>query len=191
MALDRTVATSLRDHWGLYLAEGIILLVLGLAALLLPGIALILAIFLGWLLVATALAGLLTTVGMYRAPGFWPSLVSIAAALGAGLLLLDWPVHAGLPLRRVLVGFFEIEGVACLLFAIEHKRAMSGRWAWMLACGLVDLAIGGVIVAGYAGSAEWTIGLLVGVSMTFGGISLIAMALDARALASAEDAERA
>jgi len=32
------------------------------------------------------------------------------------------------------------------------------------------------------GSAGWVIGLLVGISMVFGGASLIAMALDARAI---------
>jgi hypothetical protein len=39
------------------------------------------------------------------------------------------------------------------------------------------LVIAGLIIAGLPGSAEWAIGLLVGINMLFGGFSLIGMAL--------------
>ena len=182
MSMDRKVATSLRDHWGLFLAEGIVLLVLGMAAVALPLIALALAIFLGWLLVVTGLVDLLTTLGMRHAPGFWSSLLSAVAALGAGFLVIGWPVDAGLKLSQVLVFFFAIEGIACILFALEHKRAMSGRWAWMLASGVVDLALSCLVLAGYQGTAGRMTGVLVGISMVCGGVALVAMALDARAI---------
>ena len=47
----------------------------------------------------------------------------------------------------------------------------------MFASGLVDLILGGVIVAGLPGAAQWA---LVGINMLFGGAALIAMALQAR-----------
>jgi hypothetical protein len=50
----------------------------------------------------------------------------------------------------------------------------------MFVSGLVDLILGGIIVAGLPGAAEWAIGLLVGINMVFGGVALIAMALQAR-----------
>ena len=137
---------------------------------------------LGWILVISGVVGLATTLSMYRAPGFWWSVVSAATAIAAGLALSGWPLHVTLPIERVLVYFFVIEGIVSIIYAFDHKRAMSGRWAWMLACGLVDLALGGVILAGLAGAAERTTGTLVGISMLFGGVSLIAMALDARAI---------
>ena len=37
-----------------------------------------------------------------------------------------------------------------------------------------------MILAGLPGSAEWAIGLLVGINMVFGGMALVAMALHAR-----------
>ena len=182
MSLDRRAGTSLREHWALFLVEGAILVVLGAAAIFLPFIALALAIFLGWILVISGVVGLATTLSMYRAPGFWWSVVSAATAIAAGLALSGWPLHVTLPIERVLVYFFVIEGIVSIIYAFDHKRAMSGRWAWMLACGLVDLALGGAILAGLAGAAERTTGTLVGISMLFGGVSLIAMALDARAI---------
>ena len=50
----------------------------------------------------------------------------------------------------------------------------------MFVSGLVDLILGGIIVAGLPGAAEWAVGLLVGINMVFGGVALIAMALQAR-----------
>ena len=77
MPMDRKGARSLREQWGLFLVEGVVLLVLGLAAIVLPPIALALALFLGWILAIAGLVGLLTTLLMHAAPGFPASLVSV------------------------------------------------------------------------------------------------------------------
>jgi uncharacterized membrane protein HdeD (DUF308 family) len=66
------------------------------------------------------------------------------------------------------------------LFALEHKRELSGRWGVMLVSGLVDLFLAGIIFAGLPGTAAWAIGLLIGINLVFGGSALIAMALHAR-----------
>ena len=81
--------------------------------------------------------------------------------------------------------FFIIEGVASIMYAIEHKNELSGRWGWMLASGIIDLALAVMIWAGLPSSAEWAVGLLVGINLLFGGSALIAMALHARGAASA------
>ena len=67
------------------------------------------------------------------------------------------------------------------MYALEHKKELSGRWGWMLASGIVDLVLAAIIFAGLPGTAAWAIGLLVGINLLFGGISMIAMALHARA----------
>ncbi len=66
------------------------------------------------------------------------------------------------------------------MYALEHKRELSGRWGWMLVSGIVDLFLAAIIFAGLPGTAAWAIGLLVGINMMFGGIALIMMALHAR-----------
>ena len=46
-----TVTSSMHDHWGLFLAEGIAVIILGLAAIIVPPIAgLFATVVLGWLL---------------------------------------------------------------------------------------------------------------------------------------------
>src|SRR5580693_2454584 len=54
--MQAAVALSLREHWGLFLTEGIILLVLGVAAIILPQVAtLAVEILIGWVLLASGL----------------------------------------------------------------------------------------------------------------------------------------
>jgi uncharacterized membrane protein HdeD (DUF308 family) len=115
-----------------------------------------------------------------RAPGFWWSLISAALGVLVGGMLLAQPVSGAFSLTLVVIAFFIIEGVASIMFALEHKRELSGRWGWMLVSGIVDLILAMFVFAGLPSTAAWAIGLLVGINMVFGGSALIAMALHAR-----------
>lgn len=179
--INAAVATSLHAHWGMFLAEGIILLLLGLAAIVLPPIATFaVEILIGWLLLISGIVGLITTFRMRHAPGFWWALVSAILGIAAGIVLLRYPLSGMLSLTLILTVFFVIEGVASILYALEHKRELTGRWGWMLVSGIVDLILASIIFLGLPGTAAWAIGLLVGINMVFGGSALIAMALGAR-----------
>ena len=57
-------------------------------------------------------------------------------------MLLLRPLSGVLSRTLVLIVFFVIEGVASMMFALEHKRELSGRWGWMLASGIIDLHLG-------------------------------------------------
>jgi uncharacterized membrane protein HdeD (DUF308 family) len=113
-------------------------------------------------------------------PGFWWSLISAALAVAAGLILLAQPVQGTLTLTIVVGAYFLAEGVATIMYALEHRRELSERWQWLLVAGIMDLLIAAVIIVGLPGSALWAVGLLVGINLLFGGASLIGMALAAR-----------
>jgi uncharacterized membrane protein HdeD (DUF308 family) len=173
---------SLRDYWVLFLIEGIIMVALGLAAITIPVVATFaVAIFLGWLFLVSGVVGLVTTFWMRQAPGFWWSLLSAVLAIITGVILIGWPVTGAVSLTLVLIVFFVIEGVASIMLAIQHRQRLSGRWGWLLASGIVDIILAGLLLVGLPGTATWALGLLVGINMLFGGASLIAMALHARA----------
>jgi uncharacterized membrane protein HdeD (DUF308 family) len=179
--IQRAVANALHEHWKLYLAEGVVLLVLGFIAIVIPPLAtLAVTILLGWLFLISGVMGLITTFWMRHAPGFWWSLISAALGVLVGGVLLAQPVSGALSLTFVLIAFFAIEGVVSIMFALEHKRELSGRWGWMLVSGVIDLGLSVMIFAGLPATAAWAIGLLVGINMMFGGSALIAMALGAR-----------
>ena len=179
--IQRAVNQALHEHWVLYLVEGVVLLVLGATAIVIPPLATIAAtIVLGWLFLVSGVVGLFTSFWMRAAPGFWWSLLSAALAVIVGGVLLSRPISGAFSLTIVLIAFFIIEGIASIMFALDHKRELSGRWGWMLASGIVDLALAAIIFSGLPGTAAWALGLLVGVNMVFGGAALIAMALHAR-----------
>ncbi len=180
-AVGRAFASAVHEHWMVFLVEGIILVILGLAAILLPPLAtLAFTIVIGWIFLVSGVLGLITTFWARNAPGFWWSLVSALIGIAAGLVLLLRPLSGTLSLTLVLIAFFVIEGVASIMYSIEHRNQLSGRWGWMLISGIIDLILAAIIFAGLPGTAAWALGLLVGINMVFGGAALIGMALAAR-----------
>jgi len=177
----QSLGSTLREHWVLFLVEGIVLLGLGFLAILLPPLATLgITILLGWLFLISGVTGLIASFWARQAPGFWWSLVSAVLGIGAGLVLLVSPGSGALSLTLILIVFFVIEGVASVMYALEHRQQLTGSWGWMLVSGIIDLILAAMVFAGLPGSAAWAIGLLVGINMIFGGSALVAMALAAR-----------
>ena len=190
--VQAAVAASLRSHWRAFLIEGIVLLILGFFAILIPVVATIaVEVFVGWVLVLSGVVGLISTFRMRGAPGFGWSLLSAVVAIAAGVVLLAWPLSGVLSLTLILTAFLTIEGVASIMIALSHRHGFSARWALLLVSGLIDLILAAMIFLGLPGTAAWAIGLLVGINMVFGGSTLISMALQARSLAPAGPAPRA
>jgi uncharacterized membrane protein HdeD (DUF308 family) len=179
--LQSEMRAAVHEHWKAFLIEGILLVVLGLAAMIVPPIAsLAVTIFLGWMFLISGIAGLALTFWARQMPGFWWSLISAALAVAAGIILLARPMQGTLTLTIVVGAYFLAEGVSTIMYALEHRRELSERWTWMLVSGVLDILIAAMIITGLPGSAEWAIGLLVGINLLFGGVSLIGVALAAR-----------
>src|SRR5437868_9881734 len=171
----------MRQHWKALLIEGILLVILGLLAIARPLVASIaITLFLGWMFMISGVAGLILTFWARQMPGFWWSILSALFSLSAGILLIGWPGQGVVSLTLVLGVFFVMEGVASIMYALEHRRELSGRWGWMVAAGILDIVISGMIITGLPGTAEWAIGLLVGINLVFGGATLIGMGAAAR-----------
>jgi uncharacterized membrane protein HdeD (DUF308 family) len=129
----------------------------------------------------SGITGLFTTFAMRQSPGFWWSLLSGMLGVVVGGWLLVQPELGLASLTYLLIVFFIVEGVATIMFALDHRAALSGRWAWMLVSGIVDLFLAGVILTGLPGAIARALGLIVGINMVFGGASMIGMALASHA----------
>ncbi len=179
--LQSDVSATVKAHWKAFLFEGIVLAVLGLAAMIVPPLAsLAVTIFLGWMFLISGVAGLVVTFWARAMPGFWWSLFSAALAVLAGGVLLARPMQGILTLTIIVGAYFLAEGVITIMYALEHRRELSERWSWLLVAGLMDILIAFLIISGLPGSAGWAIGLLVGINLVLGGASLVGMALAAR-----------
>ena len=181
--IQSRLAAAIHAHWKLFLAEGIVMMVLGLLAIAVPEVAtLAITLLIGWLFF---IGGIFRTISVlqHRAmPGFaWSLLIAVLAIL-LGLILIIRPIAGALTLTIWLIVFFIIEGIAAIFLAIEHRRHLPS-WGWVLLSGLVDLLLAYLICDGWPSSAAWAIGLLVGINMVFVGLSLIMTALAARTMA--------
>ena len=90
--LQSQMNATVKAHWKAFLFEGIVLALLGLAAMIVPPLAsLAVTIFLGWMFLISGIAGLFATCWARQMPGFWWSLFSAALAVLAGGILLAKP----------------------------------------------------------------------------------------------------
>src|SRR2546423_8034701 len=90
--LQSEMRAAVHEHWKAFLIEGILLVILGLAAMIVPPVAsLAVTIFLGWMFLISGIAGLALTFWARQMPGFWWSLVSAALAVSARIFLLALP----------------------------------------------------------------------------------------------------
>jgi uncharacterized membrane protein HdeD (DUF308 family) len=155
--------------------EGSILLFLGAAAIVLPGLAAIaVTILLGWLFLFSGLIGLVVALASRQLHGTRWSIVSAIVAICAGFALMVWPIE-NVRLLMVLLGlFFAADGIFSLLYALDHRRSLTGRWAWMLASAIVTLLFAAFILSGFPISAA-LLGTLVGVDLVFAGAALVAI----------------
>lgn len=179
--IETVLVRAMHRHWRLFLIEGLVLIVLGVGAIIVPPLAGVVAtVVLGWILLLAGAVGTVTTLRTSGAPGYGWSLFSGLLAIAAGAVLLWSPIQGLISLTYVLIVFFVVDGVAMIFLALAHRRELSGRWEWMMLNGAMDLVLAAIIVAGWPGTMVWALGLLLGIDMLFGGASLIVMALEAR-----------
>jgi uncharacterized membrane protein HdeD (DUF308 family) len=180
--ISAAVTKAIHDHWRMFLVEGIVLVILGLIAIVVPPLAgLAATMVLGWLLLLGGAAGLGATLRARHAPGFGWAILSAIVAVVAGGAILWLPGQSLATLTYVLIGYFIVDGILIIVIALEHRRELSGRWEWMMVGGVLDLVLAAIIISGLPGTLAWALGLLVGIDLVWGGMSLIGIALAARA----------
>jgi uncharacterized membrane protein HdeD (DUF308 family) len=177
------IVEALKAHWRLYVFEGVAMIVLGLLAIAYPVFAtLAVDLYLGWLFL---ISGALALVAMFSArhvPGFWWAIVTALLAIVVGLALLLKPAAGIVSLTAVLTVFFIVEGVFQAAAAASYREAIPHSWGWLLASGIADLVLAAIIISGWPGTVDWTLGLLAGVSLLTSGWAIVMVALSARDL---------
>jgi uncharacterized membrane protein HdeD (DUF308 family) len=174
------LARTIGAHWKWYVAEGVILVILGLLAVLAPFVAgVATTLFIGWLFLFAGVSGLIFTYRQRAAPGFWWALLSSAVAVLAGLALIANPLVGLFSLTVVLIAYFLVDGILTILLGLEYRQDLSGRWGWIVVNGVIDLILAAIIISGLPGTALWAVGLIVGIDLAFGGASIIGLALAA------------
>jgi uncharacterized membrane protein HdeD (DUF308 family) len=179
--LRRSVRDTVRLHSALFLTQGVIITVLGVLAILWPQISTVAVdVYIGALFFISGIVGL---VVMFFAPSvsaFLWSLLTAALSLLVGVLLLWHPVEGSVALTLVLIAFFIVEGIFQIAGSLAYRDIFPDSWGWMLASGIIDLALAALLIAGWPGTAGWALGLLVGVNLITSGIAIIMVAVMAK-----------
>ncbi|MBV6486234.1 MAG: DUF308 domain-containing protein [Pseudorhodoplanes sp.] len=177
---------TLRKYATWFLVYGVVMALLGVLAIVMPGVAsLATSLFVGWLMVAGGALGLYAVFAAGRAaPGFGWNLVTAILCLAAGIVILWNPVAGVLTLTIVLAAYLLAGGAAKLLLAFQHKRDVPRAWGWVLASGLLDIVLGLLIALALPGSALWAVGLLVGINLLMTGVAIAVSALSCRKMAA-------
>jgi len=158
-----------------------LMIVAGFLAIVVPPAAgLAVTILVGWLLV---FSGLMHFVFAWHTRGtgtiIWEILLGIAYVVVGGYVLVH-PVlgMAGLTLALAIYLFAEAILEFTLSFQLRPRRG-SG---WLLLDGVISLILAVMIWRAWPSSADWALGILIGVSMLFSGISRLMFSMAARSL---------
>ena len=180
MAVDtQQVYAKIRENAAWYWGGGILFVIMGAVAILVPLVA---------TLALTLLIGILFIIGgvyelarayRHRAGGrvFGPLLFGILALI-AGIILVANPLEGAVTLTLFLGIFFIVSGVFRTIAAFDLRPARG--WGWMVFGGILSVVIGVLILAGLPQSGVWVLGLLIGIDFLFFGVTLLAIAMASR-----------
>lgn len=177
-----TDADVLRKHSTWFIVYGVLMVLLGLFAIAVPGVAtLTVTLMVGWLLLIGGGFGLFAVIsGGRSAPGFWWNLFTAIVYILAGLAVLTRPVAGVLTLTIILAAYLLAGGVMRIFLAVGYRAQIPGAWVWVLISGIVDIVLSLIIMMGLPGTAVWVLGLLVGINLLMMGFSIVMVAMSVR-----------
>jgi uncharacterized membrane protein HdeD (DUF308 family) len=172
--VQRALHASVRRHRWLFLVEGVVFLLLGLAAIVFPHVASVaVALFVGWLFLIGGGVQLVTTFASRDAPVFGWRLAAALLAIVLGALLLWNPAAGVLTLTAVLTGYLLAVGVLRALAALGNRDMP--HWGALLFSGLVSIALAVLILLGLPLTATWVLGLIAGIELVFAGAAILSL----------------
>ncbi len=174
---------ALSKSWKLLLTAGIVSVVLGAIAIILPPLASVTITYLvGILLLVGAVAYVAEAISRgSTGHRIWSAIVAVLYVV-AGVWLIINPVEGTITLTWVLAVFFLVIGVMRLImgFSMRGKVPNAG---WTIVNGVLSILIAVLVIGDLPSSADWAIGLLVGIQLLFDGMALIATAIAGKKLA--------
>ena len=179
-ALEIQIPREIIQYWGWFLAFGIGMLLLGVAAVVRSVTATVVSmLFFGWLLVLASGIEIAQAVMVGRWAGFFQHLLAAILFGVAGLLLVTRPLKSAEVVTLLMGMFFLVGGLFQLVGSVA--LALPG-WGWHAADGVITFVLGLLVLAGWPTSGLWVIGLFLGIDLILYGGAWIALALGLRTM---------
>ncbi|MDJ0513960.1 MAG: HdeD family acid-resistance protein [Methyloceanibacter sp.] len=178
-ALREAMRETVKRYSLWYLIQGVLLVVAGVLAIISPIIASVAIVFLlGWVLIISGVLQALGLIGASNVPHFWLQLISAVLAILIGILLLRSPESGLLVMTMLLIVYFMVEGIAKVIFALTIRPFPN--WGWVLASGLVGIVLSFILWANMPLTADWVLGLMLGILLVSEGAALTYLAWQVR-----------
>jgi uncharacterized membrane protein HdeD (DUF308 family) len=169
---------AIRGKWAWLVVLGIALIVIGVLLLGFPVVATLATVtMLGALIL---IVGGMEVVGSFWCrdwSGFFLTLLSGILGVVLGLMLLGNPIQGGITLTILLASFLFVGGIFKAAAALAHRF---GGWGWLLLSGVIDIILGVLIWRELPWTGLTIIGVLVGISLIFRGVSWLMLGLTLR-----------
>jgi uncharacterized membrane protein HdeD (DUF308 family) len=179
--MNATAYPTLTRTTGPSIASAILLIVFGFLAILVPAFPSLGIVFMIGCLVL--FAGLVQLFHAFQSKGIghilWKLLIA-ACYLIAGVYLMGHPILGLAGLTLTLAWFFVALGVIDIIAYFSSRKA--GGSGWILADGIVTLALGAFVWSRWPAVSLWFVGTLIGISMVMTGVTRLMMALTVRKL---------
>jgi uncharacterized membrane protein HdeD (DUF308 family) len=172
------VTPEMIHHWGWLLAFGIVLMLLGIAAVVRSITSTVVSmVFFGWMLVFAGIAEFVTAFMVGKWAGFFLHLLFAILFGVTGVLFLKSPSIGAEAATLVMSIFFLVAGLYQLITALW---AHLPGYGWQVANGVITTVLGGLLLAQWPISGLYAIGLFVGIDLIVYGWVWIALALGLR-----------
>ena len=163
------------NNWGWFLALGIGLAVLGIAAITRSMKATIVSMsFFGWLLVIAACFEIVQAVLVGNWAGFFLHLLAAVLFGVTGVLFVTRTVISAEVVTLFMAMFFLISGLFQLVSSLVIHLP---GWGWHVLNGVITSMLGILVLAQWPISGLWAIGLFIGIDLLFFGWTWIALAI--------------
>lgn len=170
--MNTETMNEVRRSLGWLVALGVVMVLLGIAAIVEPFIAsIVVARVLSWTFLLAGIVRTLHALQSRRQQGFWLKLLIGVFYIAAGVLLLSNMLGAKLTLTLVFGWTIIVQGVFEIITALKIRPEPS--WGLMLFSGIVALILGILILNQWPNNAIWLLGFFTGVSFIFTGIWMI------------------
>lgn len=172
------VTPEMVHNWGWFLAFGIILMLLGIAAVVRAVTATVASmVFFGWLLLFSGTIEFVHAFIVGKWAGFFLHIL-VALLFGiTGALMVFRPVISAEAVTFVMSVFFLVAGLYQLFASLwTHLPG----WGWQAVNGALSAIMGVLLLMQWPVSGLWVVGLFVGIDLIFYGWAWIALAIGLR-----------
>ncbi|MDX3807803.1 MAG: HdeD family acid-resistance protein [Bosea sp. (in: a-proteobacteria)] len=165
----------LRRNWGWLMAEGIVLIILGVLGL--GAVAMLSLASAIWFGAMIFVGGIVVLVDAFRHQGWrsrlWHILIGVLY-VAIGVMTFVNPLVATASLTLLVGAALVATGVLRLIVAFQSRQLP--YWTWVALSGLLSLVLGGMILMQWPGSSLWVLGTFLAIELIFQGWAAIALA---------------